>query len=296
MGCRNVTISYILRHKRKHVDTRDKKQHWGKISGIAVFTLALLAVASPTHALTSISQGYSTTDSVSIGSIVSLKTNSTDQVNAATSGNANSILGVVINDANSLLSLSSTNAKQIQVGTSGILEVLVSDIGGDIKQGDSITSSSINGVGMKATINTKVVGIAQENLSSSNSSNQTYTDKAGKTHNVRLGQIAVLVNVADFYKQPDRTIIPSAFQNIANTVAGKKVNALPIIISIAIFFVTLIVVSSIVYSMIKSSIISVGRNPMSQSAIYRGMLQMSALVVGILAVAVVSIYLVLSKF
>lgn len=263
---------------------------------IAALALATIAMFVPVSALTSISQGYSTTDSVSIGSIVSLKTNSTDQVSAATTDNANSILGVVINDANSLLSLSSTNDKQIQVGTSGILEVLVSDIGGDIKQGDSITSSSINGVGMKATVNTKVVGIAQESLSSSNSSNQSYKDKAGKSHSVRVGQIAVLINVTDFFKQPDKTVIPSAFQNIANTVAGKKVNALPIIISMTIFLVTLIVVSSIVYSMIKSSIISVGRNPMSQSAIYRGMLQMSALVVGILAVAVVSIYLVLSKF
>lgn len=291
-----MAISYILRHKRKRVETRDTKRHMGKFSVVAGLVLAVVALAAPVSALTSISQGYSTTDSVSIGSIVSLKANSTDQVSAATTDNANNILGVVINDSNSLLSLSSTNSKQIQVGTSGIVEVLVSDINGDIKQGDSITSSSINGVGMKATVNTKVVGIAQESLTSSNSSNQSYTDKAGKTHSVRLGQIAVLVNVTDFFRQPDKTIIPSAFQNIANTVAGKKVNALPIIISITIFLVTLIVVSSIVYSMIKSSIISVGRNPMSQSAIYRGMLQMSALVVGILAVAVVSIYLVLSKF
>ena len=186
------------------METRDTKRHMGKFSVVTGLVLAVVALAAPVSALTSISQGYSTTDSVSIGSIVSLKSNSTDQVSAATTDNANSILGVVINDANSLLSLSSADSKQVQVGTSGIIEVLVSDINGDIKQGDSITSSSISGVGMKATVNTKVVGIAQESLTSSNSANQSYTDKAGKTHSVRLGQIAVLVNVTDFSDSPIR--------------------------------------------------------------------------------------------
>jgi hypothetical protein len=40
----------------------------------------------------------------------------------------------------------------------------------------------------------------------------------------------------------------------------------------------------------------VGRNPMSQSAIYRDMLQLSALIVAILGVAMVSIYLILTRF
>lgn len=280
----------------------DTKNILGKIFGswsrriAAGIGLATVLIPVSAIALTTISQGYGTTDSVSIGSIVSLKKNTTDQVEIATSANSNSILGVVINEANSLLSLSTTNAKQVQVATSGIVEVLVSDINGDVHQGESITNSPISGVGMKATSNTKVVGIAQEDLTSSNSSNQSYNDKAGKKHSVRLGEISVSVNVSDFFKQPDKTLIPPAIQNIANSVVGKKVNTLPIVISVGIFIVTLIVVSSIVYSMIKSSIISVGRNPMSQSAIYRDMLQMSALVVGILAVAVVSIYLVLSKF
>jgi hypothetical protein len=58
----------------------------------------------------------------------------------------------------------------------------------------------------------------------------------------------------------------------------------------------LVVVVSIIYAMIRSSIISVGRNPMSQAAVYRDVLQMSALVVGIIGVATVSIYLVLTRF
>jgi MFS-type transporter involved in bile tolerance (Atg22 family) len=58
----------------------------------------------------------------------------------------------------------------------------------------------------------------------------------------------------------------------------------------------LVVVMSIVFSMIRSSIISVGRNPMSQAAVYRNVIQLSSLVIIILGVAVGTIYMVLTKF
>jgi hypothetical protein len=260
---------------------------------LALFMLTLPAAAS---GLTTLSQGFTTTDKVSLGSIVSLQNNSSDQVSAATSSNPNGILGVVINDGNSLISFTSNQANQIQVATAGVVQVLVSNINGNISQGDQITVSPINGVGMKATNSTKVVGIAQTSLSSNNSSTQSYTDKSGHKHSVLLGEVPLLVNVSYYYKQPDKTLIPSAIQNISNALAGKPVNPLPIIISMGIFILTLIIVVSIVYSMIHSSIISVGRNPMSQSAIYRDLIQLSALVVGILGVAVVSIYMILTRF
>ena len=84
-------------------------------------------------------------------------------------------------------------------------------------------------------------------------------------------------------------------QNIANAMAGKKVDPLPIIISLIIFIVTMIIVISLVYSIVRSSIISVGRNPLAQSAVYRNAIQMSVLVLAIIAVATIAIYLVLTK-
>lgn len=262
---------------------------------LAGLALAGLALPSAASALTTISQGFTSTDKLSQGSIVSLEKNTSDKVSAATSSNVDSIFGVVIHDGNSLLSLSNGQSSQVQVATSGIVQVLVSDINGKISQGDQITASPISGVGMKATDSVKVIGISQGELSDSRSSKQTYKDKAGKEQTVLLGEVPVLLNVSYYFKQPEKTIIPSAIQNVANALAGKTVKPLPIIISSAIFVVTLIVVVSIIYSMIRSSIISVGRNPMSQSAIYRNLTQMSALVVGILGVSVVSIYMILTR-
>lgn len=261
---------------------------------IVAASLSLMAAKYvPASALTSLSQGYTTSDKLSVGSIVSLKASTSDQVVAATTGNADSLLGVVIGENGSLLSLSTGSDNQVQVASSGTVPVLVSDINGTVERGDHITASPISGVGMKATGNIRVIGIAEGNME--RSSKQTYTDKAGSKKSVTIGQVPLMVNVAYYFKQPEKTIVPTALQNVANALAGKTVSTTPILISAAIFFVMLIVVSSMVYSMIKSSIISVGRNPMAQSAVYRNVLQMSTIILVIVAAGFASIYLILTK-
>jgi len=271
--------------------TRKSIRLWLASMALVIFALPLVA-----NATTSISQGYSTTDKLAIGSIVSLQNDTSDHVVAANTSNVNSLLGVVINSDNSIITVSNGQDDQVQVATSGMIPVLVSDINGAIVQGDQITSSPVTGVGMKATGSTKVIGIAQGAPTNSYDSKQTYKDSNGKEQPIILGQVNVLINVSYYYKQPDKTIVPQAIQNLANALAGKTVSTLPIIISAGIFITTLIVVVSIVYSMIRNSIISVGRNPMSQSAVYRDVIQLSALVLGILAVAVVAIYVILTRF
>lgn len=258
--------------------------------------VSLVCLPMVAHAISSISQGYTADAELPVGSIVSLKNNTADQVAAATTSTADSILGVVINDESTPLTLSNGQENQVQVATGGIAPVLVSDINGEIEQGDHITASPIKGVGMKASSNSKVVGIAQGTPRNSDNQQQTYKDSDGKEQPVKLGQVAVLVNVAYYFSQPEKTIIPSAIQNVVNSFAGKKVEPLPIIISAAIFIVTLVVVVSIIYSMIRTSIISVGRNPMAQSAVYRDVIQLSLLVLGILAVALIAIYFILTRF
>ena len=274
---------------------RQTALNYGFVLKALFATVAVLVALIPfvASAATTISQGYTTTEDLSLGSIVSLKQNTADQVVAAVASNADSILGVVINSDSSLLSLTNDNKEQVQVATSGTVPVIVSDINGEIHQGDHITASPLKGVGMKATANVRIVGIAQGGMK--NPTKQTYKDRSGKEHSVTLGEVPVIVNVAYFFKEPEKTVVPTALQNIANALAGKTVNTLPIVLSSAVFFIMLIIVSSIVYSMIKSSIISVGRNPMSQSAVYRDLIQLSALVLAILATGLISIYFILTR-
>jgi len=262
---------------------------------ICLGLLAALVLSTLAAADTVITKSYQSDESLALGSIVSLRNNTDDSVTAATIENVNNIFGIVVNDNESPLSISNGADQQILIATDGVINVLVSDLNGDIKQGDPITASSISGIGMKATRNVKIVGIAQGDLLEGRGQTRNIEIEGEGSREVVIGEVPVLVEVSSFFVEPEKTIIPSALQNIANTIAGREIRPLPIIISAGIFVVTLIAVASILFSMIRGSIISVGRNPMSQSAVYRNVIQMSVLVVGILGVSVVAIYLVLTK-
>ena len=263
--------------------------------GLGLASVAVLSLAGflTVHAITSISRGYTSDTKLPLGSIVSLKDNSTDAVELAVSSNVDSLLGVVISDESSLLSVVNSGKNQVQVSTSGTADVLVSDINGSVARGDNITASPIAGVGMKATGNVKIIGIAQGDVA--NTIKQTYKDDKGADRQITLGQAPVLVNVAYYFKEPEKTLIPEAIQKLANALAGKTVSSLPILISAGIFVIMLVVVVSIIYSMVRGGIISVGRNPMSQSAVYRNLIQLSALVLVILGVGFSAMYLVLTR-
>jgi hypothetical protein len=59
--------------------------------------------------------------------------------------------------------------------------------------------------------------------------------------------------------------------------------------------VCIIAISSLISSAVRSSIISVGRNPLSQAAVYRNLMQVSGLILGILAAAVAAVFMILTK-
>lgn len=271
--------------------TRERRGVWLSLCA----TVVSLVAAPFAMALTSVSEGYNGDSKLPLASIVSLKKDSVRDIELTATGNVDNMLGVVIPPENSLLSLTNGSATQTQVASSGEVQVLVSDINGSVKRGDHITASPLSGVGMKTTTNARVLGIAQGDMPDGDTSKQTYKDASGTEHTVKIGTVPVQINISYYFKEPDKTLVPSALQNVANSLAGKEVSTMPILISVAIFTVMIVVVASIIYSLIKNSIISVGRNPLSQSAVYRGVIQLSALVLAILGVGVVAIYLVLTR-
>lgn len=241
-----------------------------------------------------ITQGFNTNQTLPAGAIVSIKKGTSDSVLLANLSNNNSLVGVVIDNNTSQVALS-YGASQVQVATSGVNQVLVSDINGALLPGQEITASPINGVGMLATANSEVIGTAQASFPNNSAGKQNVVTSTGQKQTVHVGNIPVLVSIGYYAQQPAKTLIPNALQNLANALAGKQVKSLPIILSTLIFLISLFVVVSIIFSMVHGSIISVGRNPMSQAAVYRNVIQLSSLVIGILAVAVFAIFMILTR-
>src|SRR3989344_4154844 len=174
-------------------------QKSGLVKGLFTVCFSVIAFCfaiSITRAATLLSQAYVANEQLPVGSIVSLQKGSTTDVEAATINNSRYLLGVIIQGESSQISISSKKDNQVFVATSGIEPVLVSDINGGITVGDPITASPLKGIGMKATGNAKIVGVAQDEFPNNTAKEQSFSDERGQKQTTKLGQVPVLVNVA----------------------------------------------------------------------------------------------------
>lgn len=263
----------------------------------ARFLLLSVAIA-PAVLAASLSQGYKSATELTPGTLVSLDRSAAETVQPANTDRTEDLVGVVVPDESSSFAVGGGEGT-VQVATSGVASVIVSDINGDIKTGDRITTSPISGAGMKATLSTKIVGVAQEDFSSDSEAavTQQVRDRSGGTKQVALGQIQVLVEVTYFVSGAgnEKTVIPKWLQNITDTIAGKKVSPVRVIVSVILLILSLGAVTILIYGAIKSSIISIGRNPLSHGAIRKSLVQVLVVASVILVVSFGAIYLIISR-
>lgn len=260
----------------------------GLLAFLVVFSNSLLNA----QGAAAIAQGFQTTETnISPGALMSLKHGSNNSVELANTDRAQRLVGVIGN--NSLVELSNTD-DSTQVVTSGVTLALVSDANGAISSGDKITASPIDGVGMKATTSMQVVGTAQANLSSAETQLKKVTTTDGSTAEVRIGLIPVQINVTYFVEPNQSAFIPIFLQDFANSVSGKEVSPVRVIIAALILLLAFISIAVLLYSTVKSSIISIGRNPLSEKAVRKGILQIGFTVLGILLLTLITIYLILT--
>lgn len=240
-----------------------------------------------------IGQSFKTSESSTTpGAIMSLKEDTDNTVELATQERTERLVGVI--GEKPLLAIGDS-ASSVQVITSGVTVALVSDINGTIKAGDKITASPIAGVGQKATTSSVVVGSAQADLDLSKTTQRELTDTDGTKHTVHVGSVPVQVNVM-FYAAPNEnaSFLPAFLQDFANGVVGKDVSPVRVLIAFIIMILAFLSIAVLLYGSVKSSIISIGRNPLSETSVRKGLFQIGAIVVAILLLALITIYLILS--
>jgi hypothetical protein len=269
----------------------NSKINWGV--GAAAFMLILCLSPLSVQGASSIAQGFQSDDpGIVPGALVSLKSGTANAVELSTIQNTDRLLGVA--GENSLIELSDGVSK-LQIVTTGEATALVSDINGTIKSGDKITTSPLAGVGMKALTSTLVIGTAQANLSNVETNSREITDKEGNKKTVKIGVIPLQVDKV-FYEasQDQNSFVPPVLQDFANNLVGRQISPIRIILAsflIAFVFAAMVV---LIYSAIRSSIISIGRNPLSESAVHKSLIQVGLTVFGILAFTVIAVYLILA--
>lgn len=269
----------------------------GLVLAVAAMLFILLFLFVPSlggvGGASSIAQGFqAASDDIVSGSLVSAQANSPNTVELSNLDNADLLVGIVGED--SLIELSD-GGSAAQVVVSGVASALVSDINGDVNAGDRIAASPIAGVGMKAVENVIIVGIAQEDLSNVDTAARTIMDSQGNPNTVSVGLLPVQVGTV-FYagEQDGSSFVPGFLQDLANTVAGRQVSPVRVLIAALILVLLFVSVVVLLYSATKSSIISIGRNPLSEKAVHKSLFEVGLTVVGIMAFAVILIYLILT--
>ncbi len=270
----------------------------------ASLTLALGLILLPGIAFGAssgaISQSFSASSSdIAEGTILSLQLGTSSVVEPANSDtSASSLEGVAADKP--LVELSGNQQNTIQVVVSGITPVLVSNINGSINSGDRIAPSPISGVGMKAITPTEVIGTAQANLSSVTTVTKQITNKSGQQVAVKIGLIPVAINVS-YYSSTSTNgnlaaYIPPFLQNLANSVAGgKSVSPFRVLVGTVGLLLGFATVGLMLYTSIRSGMTSIGRNPLAQGALRRGLVDVLVAALGILVVTALLVYIVVAK-
>lgn len=265
-----------------------------RFAAAGVAALTLMVAITPGVVAAAISQGYRSTESLTAGTLVaSDKNDQSGLVVPANIDNAENLVGIVVAEKDATLSVTNPN-DSLQVATNGTAQALITDIGGEIKAGDSITASPVSGIGMKASENTKIVGVAQADAKFSGKTTKV-KNKDGQEETFQVGTVPVVVQVSFYVPEVKKSPIPEQLQLFVDSIAGKQVALERLVASVAIVLAAVITIAILLYSAIHNSMISIGRNPLAQGSIYRGLWQVIITSFIIFIVALGSAYFVLTR-
>jgi hypothetical protein len=262
-------------------------------AGLIFGCLLILAVplAHAQQSSNSIAQGFqadSGNGGIVAGALVSFRASDSSKVALATTTSADYLAGIV--DINPLVTISGEN-QEIDVVLSGTTNALVSDINGPIRAGDKITASPIAGVGMLATADSQIVGTAQAGLK--NGEIQNITDRSGNQHRVRIGNVPVQVGVA-YYQAPGSNFLPPFIQSVANSIAGRQVSLIRVLLSTVLLLLSFTIVAVLIYTSVRSAMTSLGRNPLAAKAIRKGLYQAAIVALVVVGGSLLASYLILN--
>ena len=199
------------------------------ISFMAVFAFSGVSFAQ------TVLQGYSSDEKLQRGMLVSLKDGDETKVSALTKENVEKFKGVVVEQNDSPVTISSEDRK-IFVAAVGPYEVLVSDENGPIKKGNYVTVSSSPGIGSLATENQKfVVGVAATDFTGQGDAISSATAGGGKK--TQVGRIKVDVAFGKNPTASDPTVskVPAVLKRISDSIADKPVSTTKIYIGFSVF-------------------------------------------------------------
>lgn len=272
------------------------------ILGFVTPGLLIVAAASPAFAVAYGGggvQGYAADAPLDTGTIVQLTDKDSNRVKVATQSEQQNMFGVTVDRNQLSVTLSSEGLQnQTYVAVSGTYNVLVSTQGGAIAPNDYVALSSVNGIAMKAGTEEKTVfGRAAAGFDGKGVTlgKTTLKDTGGNENKeVFIGMIPVTIDIKSNPNEKSTKVqVPEVLERIGQAIAEKEVSPIRVYISMAITAISLVAAIAVLYSGVRSGVISIGRNPMSKKSIFRALLEVILTSLLILIIGLFAVYLLL---
>lgn len=228
------------------------------------------------------------------GSVVSLSQEDPKTVELSSVLNSEYLIGVVNETSSNVVTYAKgSQGFKISVSLAGETEVFVNDANGQINKGDFIGASWLEGVGMKAITSDKqkLLGVALDDFDLSNAKDYGEIDTPDGKKQVKIGTISVRL----FEKEGSEDLLlkKGGLEGFLTTLAGREISFAKIMAGSIIFLMSVVVAGFFATSSIKGSFISIGRNPMASSSIYRNLLHVTMVAVIVIVIGTTLSYVVL---
>lgn len=253
----------------------------------------LIVVMGASQSVFAIARGYETKDNnLQVGMVAVLSTEGSSTVERATQANVKRAVGVVTTFDASSVTLASGQAK-VLVESEGQVLAYISDLGGEVKQGDILVMSPLKGVLMKAADQnaSQVIAIAAEDGKTTGDDTQSHTvEYNGAQKETKIAKSKVNLNHQGVGNENAFQNEPSTLAKLGKAIVGKEVGAARVLAALIIFIIVLIAEGGIIYGAVTSSITALGRNPLARKAIQRQIAQVLIVAVGVLIVGLGAVY------
>lgn len=249
----------------------------------------LLVLFSPlaVHA-DNVVEGYSSSSKAPVqpGMVVAIDKAESRTVKPAPANDSNKMYGVAVDPSDAPITLVGQNS-QVFVATTGTYQVLVSAKGGSIKSGDYISMSAIDGIAGKAQVGQpEILGKAQSSFDGK-------TNVISNSNGVNIGRIYLSIGIAKNPLANTDPTLPYFLRRVADSVANKSVPVIRVYTAMLIFLISIAATIVILWSGVRSSMISLGRNPLSRHAIFSGMYKVVFTGLGVFIIGLAGVYLLL---
>jgi hypothetical protein len=244
-----------------------------------------------------VTQGYASDQPLKRGMIVGLKADDLKKVEAINSDSFDRLHGAVVG-ANDSSILVGSEDETVYVASGGRFKVLVNDQNGSLAQGDFVTLSAVSGIGKKAGDRDPVVlGKVLDGFDATNTSQVIGTanikTSTGEAKALNIGTVTVDIAIGRNPILKTDNSLPAVLQRAGEFIAGKPVSPGRIYMSLAILLICSMISGSLIYGGVRSSLISIGRNPLSKKSIIRGLFQVVFIGLMVFLSGIFGVYLLL---